>query len=266
MTRLRHKLFAFVFLFGTAVPAHATETLSPVMAMQSPAPQTSPQGPLQSAPGTGFSVTDRGSDGARSGESQLELDPTRRWSALVEAFGGLGVLKTSAGTEAHSLGGGMARFRIWYVQAGGYMELTGRDDYDTRAIGGVVGAYFPFRSRHLGPQGLLGKWVDLDAVIGVGVRTYTSRDVRYGAGGFEESTPVGSLRLGVSDRSGSGTLAARFGAHLLASVDFAPKTRAWEVSYESDDGPGDRFSGTTRVGGYSFGMALSLGLDIGRAY
>jgi hypothetical protein len=113
---------------------------------------------------------------------------------------------------------------------------------------------------------LLGKWVDLDAVLGFGVRTYTSRDARYGAGGFEESTPVGSLRLGVSDRSGSGTLAARFGAQLFASLDFAPKTRAWEVSYESEGGGGEEFSGRTRIGGYAIGMALSLGFDVSRTY
>jgi hypothetical protein len=266
MIRLRHTGFAFVLTLGTAAPAYATESLSPVMAIQSPPPQSSPQGPLQAAPGSAFSVSDSGSDGGRLGESHLELDPTRRWSVLVEGFGGLGVLKTSEGTEAHSLAGGMARFRIWYIQAGGYVELTDRDTYDTRALGGVLGAYFPFRSRYLGAKGLLGKWVDLDAVIGMGVRTYTSRDVRYGAGGFEESTPVGSLRLGVSDRSGSGTLGARLGAHLLASVDFAPKTRSWEVNYESEDGGGESFRGTTPVGGYSFGMALSLGLDIGRTY
>jgi hypothetical protein len=265
MNRLLNSVLAFAFGCSVATVANATEPLPALAAIQNPGPAPTTPAPFGSsqviAP-----VDVEPSGGNAAPESLIELDPTRRWSVLVEGFGGLGVLKTKDGTEAHSFGGGMARFRIWYFQAGGYVELTERENYDTRAFGGVVGAYFPFRTRHLGPKGLLGKWVDLDAVLGFGVRTYTSRDARYGAGGFEESTPVGSLRLGVSDRSGSGTLAARFGAHLLASLDFAPKTRSWEVSYDSETGEGDSFSGRTHIGGYSLGMALSLGFDIGRAY
>jgi hypothetical protein len=265
MTRLLNSVLAFAFGCSVATAASATETLPALAALQNPAPPPTSPAPF----GASQVVTARDvepSGGSASPSSLIELDPTRRWSVLVEGFGGLGVLKSKDGTEAHSFGGGMGRFRIWYLQAGGYAELTDRENYDTRAFGGVIGAYFPFRTRHLGPKGLLGKWVDLDAVLGFGVRTYTSNDVRYGAGGFEASTPVGSLRLGVSDRSGSGTLAARFGAHLLASVDFAPKTKSWQVSYDSEGEAGDSFSGRTHIGGYSFGMALSLGFDIGRAY
>ena len=265
MTRLLNIAAAFAFCSSAVSVARASETLPPLAAIQDPAPAPAQTPAFSSA--RSFSATeDRPTDASFVSDSLLELDPTRRWSVLVEGFGGLGVLKTKDGTEAHSFGGGMGRFRIWYFQAGGYAEVTDRENYDSRAFGGVVGAYFPFRTRHLGPAGLLGKWVDLDAVLGFGVRTYTSRDARYGAGGYEESTPVGSLRLGVSDRSGSGTLAARFGAHLLASLDFAPKTRTWQVSYASEDGEGDAFSGRTRIGGYSIGMALSLGLDVGREY
>lgn len=268
MTRPLTAVLAFALGCSVATVASATETLPALAALQNPTPAAEPGAPppLQASP---LVAIDRETPSDGSGvveQSAIELDPTRRWSVLVEGFGGLGVLKSKDGTEAHSFGGGMGRFRIWYFQAGGYAEVTDRENYDTRAFGGVVGAYFPFRTRHLGPKGLLGKWVDLDAVLGFGVRTYTSDDPRYGAGGFEETTPVGSLRLGVSDRSGSGTLAARFGAHLLASLDFAPKTRHWEVSYESEGSGTDSVSGRTHIGGYSFGMALSLGLDIGRAY
>lgn len=268
MTRILSSVLAFALGCSIADVANATEPFPALAAIQNPAPAAQPgtPPPLQPSP---LVAADEGTTASTAGAAQqslIELDPTRRWSVLIEGFGGLGVLKSKDGTEAHSFGGGMGRFRIWYLQAGGYAELTDRENYDTRAFGGVVGAYFPFRTRHLGPKGLLGKWVDLDAVLGFGVRTYTSRDSRYGAGGFEESTPVGSLRLGVSDRSGSGTLAARFGAHLLANVDFAPKTRSWEVSYDSEGEAGDSFSGRTHIGGYSFGMALSLGFDIGRAY
>lgn len=268
MTRFLESVAAFAFACSIVSVASATEALPALAAIQNPAPAPQPGTAPSLAPAP-FVAVDRATPADSTGDapqSLIELDPTRRWSVLVEGFGGIGVLKTKDGTEAHSLGGGMARFRIWYFQAGGYVELTDRESYDTRAFGGVVGAYFPFRTRHLGPKGLLGKWVDLDAVLGFGVRSYTSDDPRYGAGGFEESTPVGSLRLGVSDRSGSGTLAARFGAHLLASLDFAPKTRNWEVSYDSENEEGDRFSGRTHIGGYSVGMALSLGFDIGRAY
>lgn len=267
MTRVLNTITAFASCCSVVSAAGASEPLPALAAIQDPAPVVAPGTPFTTAPPPAVaSDAQYTTDTDIAANSLLELDPTRRWSVLVEGFGGLGVLKTKDGTESHSLAGGMGRFRIWYFQAGGYAEVTDRENYDTRAFGGVVGAYFPFRTRHLGPQGLLGKWVDLDAVLGFGVRTYTSDDPRYGAGGFEESTPVGSLRLGVSDRSGTGTLAARFGAHLLASLDFAPKTRSWEVSYASDGEPGDSFSGRTRIGGYSFGMALSLGLDIGRAY
>lgn len=266
MTRLLNIAAAFAFCCSAVSVARASETLPPLAAIQDAAPAPA-QTPAFSVAPSRYAVTgDTPTAASLASDSLLELDPTRRWSVLVEGFGGLGVLKTKDGTEAHSFGGGMGRFRIWYFQAGGYAEVTDRENYDSRAFGGVVGAYFPFRTRHLGPSGLLGKWVDLDAVLGFGVRTYTSRDARYGAGGFEESTPVGSLRLGVSDRSGSGTLAARFGAHLLASLDFAPQTRSWQVSYESESGEGDEFSGRTHIGGYSIGMALSLGLDVGRTY
>jgi len=267
MTRVLTTIAAFASCCSLVSVARASDALPALAAIQDPAPAPAPATPFSAAPRANAAYgTEYESEADVTANSLLELDPTRRWSVLVEGFGGLGVLVTTDGTEAHSFGGGMGRFRIWYFQAGGYAEVTDRENYDTRAFGGVIGAYFPFRTRHLGPQGLLGKWVDLDAVLGFGVRTYTSDDPRYGAGGFEESTPVGSLRLGVSDRSGTGTLAARFGAHLLASLDFAPKTRNWEVSYDSEGEPGDSFSGRTRVGGYSFGMAISLGLDIGRAY
>ena len=98
----------------------------------------------------------------------------------------------------------------------------------------------------------------------VGARNWTSDDSRYGGTGYDVSTPTLGLRLGVSDRtSNSAPLAARVGGQILFAYDLNPSDESWTLTHEID-GELQTDRGSTRVGGFTLGIALVLGFDYGK--
>lgn len=177
------------------------------------------------------------------------------WYGGLEGYAGILTLAGSDTREAYAFVGGQLRVRYRYYELGGYLELSDhnrRDDY--KAFGGFIGAWLPYRG-----------WVDFDVALSVGARNWNSTDTRYGPGGYDVSTPTLGLRLGLSDRTSStSALAARVGGQILMSYDLDPSDEPWTVTIEDTDGDTRTEEGVTRVGGFSIGLALVIGFDVGR--
>jgi hypothetical protein len=179
------------------------------------------------------------------------------WFGGLEAYGGLLVQAGADTRESYAFAGGQLRLRYDYFEFGGYYELSDRgkelsDAY--RAFGGFAGAWLPYRG-----------WVDFELAASIGARTYDSNDSRYGADGYEVSTPTLGLRLGVFDRTSSySAFAARIGGQILASFDLNPSDEPWTLSVGEDENEVTK-TGSTHVGGFTVGLALVIGFDYGRA-
>lgn len=169
------------------------------------------------------------------------------WSLGLEAYAGIGVLADSDGTRGHELAGGQSILRISYVQMGASMEAGGVELVGWHKVGGFLGAYLP-----------LVNWVDVDASVGLAKRTYFNGSQRYGAGGLEASTAALTFRLGFTDRLIDERFGLRLGGALLFDADLRHKSASW--TYEA---AGQQTStGTTPVGGYTVGLAATVGFDV----
>jgi hypothetical protein len=181
------------------------------------------------------------------------LDRDSRWGVSLQGYSGIVTYWAGGATTGHALVGGTVRGRYGYVSIGGFYESSDRiEPGQWKSSGGFGGLHVPFAN-----------WVDLDALLGFGIRTHENDDLRYGSHGYSVSTPTLCLRLGVSDRSGRSLGAFRIGAELLASVDLRREPQSWRLEYSRGEGvPPTVFTGETDVGGTSVGIALTIGLDV----
>ena len=181
---------------------------------------------------------------------QLLRDPG--WGLGLSAYTGLSVLRQSGGMRAHAVVGGALRIRYSYVQLGVLAERT--DDAAGErwlALGGTAGVFLPYR-----------KWLDMTAEVGVSQRTHRDWDPRYGPEGYRVSTPALTLRVGASDRTSGSLFGARLGGELFCAIDLSHQTRAWEYG-GSESVPPTR--GTTRIGGVSLGIGVTVGFDLAQS-
>lgn len=190
----------------------------------------------------------------------------RPFSAGVDAYGGFGLLLVSArGDQARAMGGGLFRLSYRYLQAGALVETSNTGEAKALlepeqekwfAAGGFVGGIVPFH-----------RWIDVEAVLGLVSRTYSNASRIYGHGaGFEERGPSIIWRLGISARSDERTLGARIGAGFFGAVDTATHEPMWQREYLTADGTIDTKTGTTPVGGVSFGLYMSAGFEISSSW
>jgi hypothetical protein len=175
------------------------------------------------------------------------------WFGGLEGYGGILALGASDTREAYGILGSQVRFRYDYYELGAFLEFSDRQADDFRAFGGFLGAWLPFRG-----------WVDFELAASVGARNYSSDDSRYGAGGYDVSSPTLGLRLGVFDRTSSySAVAGRIGGQILFNYDLNPSDEPWSQELTQDGVPiTDR--GITRVGGFTLALALVVGFDIGK--
>jgi hypothetical protein len=179
--------------------------------------------------------------------ADIHLDTKSGWSAGLEGYAGLTTLSTDGGTKGHALAGGITRGRFSYVELGAALEVSDNAGERWRSLGGFAGAYLPFTN-----------WVDIDATIGFGMRTYVSTDRSYGPTGTSVSVPALMLRLGVSDRVVEGLVGPRLGAALLVGFDLKHGNVDWSYTI-----PGEaRFTGTSQFGGITAGLVMTLGFDV----
>jgi hypothetical protein len=182
-----------------------------------------------------------------------ELAQPERWSSVIDGFVGLGLNMTSEDDESHGIVGGSTRFRIGYFELGALAEYAdfGADagNHHATQVAGLVGAFLPFNY-----------WADIEAAVGVGRRSYVNTSPIFGGGGYKRDPATIDLRLGVSDRMGT-ALGGRLGAQLFASFDLD----RWDVPFRIEptrEGQ-DVETGTRRVGGFSVGMLMTVGFDVG---
>lgn len=178
------------------------------------------------------------------------------WYGGLEGYGGILTLGGSDTREAYAFLGGQLRLRYDYYQIGGWYEVSDHPQKQTNdefnAFGGFLGAWLPYRG-----------WVDFEIAASVGARNWTSDDARYGGSGYSVSTPTLGLRLGVSDRTSStAPFAARVGGQILFAYDLNPSDESWTLTHDIN-GETQTDRGTTRVGGFTLGIALVLGFDYG---
>jgi len=183
-----------------------------------------------------------------SARAGFALESAPGLSLGLGAYGGLALLMTRGENHPHALAGVLSRARYSYFELGAVIEISDYVQDEWRSIGAFAGAWLPYRN-----------WVDFELAAGLAARRYSSTDPRYGAGGYELSTPALMLRLGLSDRSSDGLFGARLGGEIVAAFDLRQREARWR--YQTSD-PARPLRGTTPVGGFSLGVALSVGFDV----
>lgn len=200
--------------------------------------------------------TELDTSGERLGPTIWPLKPvfdrSPGWSIGLDAYAGLAVLSTGDGGVAHGFVGGISRFQLSYFQIGASLESSDGEDDKWRSIGGFVGAFIPFKH-----------WVDFEFAAGLSARTYRNDSRRYGADGYEATSPSLTLRAGVSDRAVDDLFGIRLGGHLTAGIDLERHTRPWRYVVETEE-VSQVVTGESEVGGISVGLAITAGFDIGR--
>ncbi|HWA74184.1 MAG TPA: hypothetical protein VG937_17695 [Polyangiaceae bacterium] len=181
---------------------------------------------------------------------EIRLDTPPGFSLGLGAYGGLALLMAAGESRPHTIGGVLSRARYGYVELGALLELTERNQDEWRSVGGFAGAWLPYRN-----------WIDVELAAGFAYRRYLNSDPRYGAGGYDIKAPSFLLRIGISDRTSEGSLGARLGGELVAAMDIGKREAEWR--YDLGTGAEARvFRGTTPVGGFSIGIAVSAGFDV----
>jgi hypothetical protein len=185
----------------------------------------------------------------------------RPFSVGLDAYGGLSLLFKEGDDRARAMTGGLLRLSYWYLQAGGTAETSNtgeatalRAPKEERwiAYGGFVGALVPYH-----------RWIDVDATVGLVSRTYKNSSEIYGPDGFTETGPSITWRFGISARSGERkTFGARVGAGFWGAFDTVTHHPQWTREYLGPGGTLETVSGTTPIGGVSFGLYLSAGIEV----
>jgi hypothetical protein len=186
-------------------------------------------------------------------EISFEREPG--WAVGVDVFGGLAALMGTDTRGSFALVGALARGRYRYYEVGAFYATT--DDPMSSAgsyteFGGIAGAWLPYKN-----------WIDIEVAARVGSRTYEDPSTRYGASGYELGGMTLGLQLGVSDRVRSDKVGGRIGAQLVGTYDLKQRDQTWQQLREDSEGMEVMTSGTTHVGGFTLGIQMSLGLDIG---
>ncbi|HEY3498415.1 MAG TPA: hypothetical protein VGK73_27165 [Polyangiaceae bacterium] len=187
---------------------------------------------------------------------EIAFEKQPGWAAGLDVFGGLAALAGSDTRGSFAYGGVLARGRYRYYEIGGYFQLT--DDPLSSAgsfqeFGGILGAWLPFQN-----------WVDFELAARIGARTYEDPSTRYGASGYELTGATLGFQFGVSDRVRSDLVGGRVGAQIVGSYDLKQRDQPWQETRIDANGMEVLTSGTTHVGGFTIGIQMSLGLDIGR--
>jgi hypothetical protein len=191
-------------------------------------------------------------DSARDAKpSGFRLNRAPGTAVSLGAYAGIALLSTREKANAHMFAGALARWRIDYVQLGGYLEVSDRVQDEWRTLGGFVGGVIPFQN-----------WVDIELALGAGVRRYQNPSQRYGPGGYSLKTPTLGVRAGFSDRSSRSTFGIRFGAEFLLNVDLGQRSANWQYRYTDAMDAEQVVSGVTRVGGVSVGLAVNGSFEV----
>jgi hypothetical protein len=187
--------------------------------------------------------------------AEISLEKQPGWAVGLDVFGGLTALAGTDTRTSFALGGVLLRGRYKYYEIGGFYETT--DDPISSAgsftqFGGIIGAWLPYKN-----------WVDFELAARVGARTYRDPSTRYGADGYELSSMTLGFQLGVSDRVRSNLLGGRVGAQIVGGYDLQQSDPEWVQVTEDSAGAQTVTRGTTHVGGFSIGIQMSLGLELG---
>jgi hypothetical protein len=207
--------------------------------------------------GPGFAIAAPAGDHDEGVEPEQEppfvpsLERGWRFGGSFQAYSGI-VAYRAERTGGHGVLGGAARARYGRAVVGGFYEVSDSLEQGRwTSNGGFGGVHLPFDN-----------WVDVEAVVGAGVRTHAEDDPRYGPNGYSWSTPTLCFRLGVTDRSGESVGAVRLGAELFGSIDLKRSKQAWRYEFASVEGVEPRVvTGETSVGGVSVGLAFTIGID-----
>jgi hypothetical protein len=186
-------------------------------------------------------------------EISFEREPG--WAVGIDAFGGLAALLGSDTRGSFALAGALVRGRYKYYEVGGFYVTT--DDPMSSAgsyteFGGIAGAWLPYKN-----------WIDFELAARVSARTYEDPSSRYGSTGYELSGATLGFQFGVSDRVHGEKLGGRVGAQIVGAIDLNQRDVIWRQIREDSAGMEVMTSGTTHVGGFTLGIQMSLGLDVG---
>jgi hypothetical protein len=186
-------------------------------------------------------------------EIAFEREPG--WAVGIDAFGGLAALIGSDTRGSFALAGALLRGRYKYYEVGAFYVTT--DDPMSSAgsyteFGGIAGAWLPYKN-----------WIDFELAARMSARTYEDPSSRYGSAGYELSGATLGFQLGVSDRVRSKKIGGRVGAQIVGAIDLNQRDVIWQQIREDSAGMEVMTSGTTHVGGFTLGIQMSLGLEIG---
>jgi hypothetical protein len=197
-----------------------------------------PRSYAQSGQGSGF---------GRTAPSGIHLDPSMHMAFGLEGYTGPSVMHQREGFIGQWGAGGLARGTISVVQFGYALESASglRRGWESAVF--FAGAWLPFTN-----------WVDIEATAGFGSRRHENLDTRLGPNGAAVRSPMGMLRLGISDRSGAGLFGARVGAALITALDFQPKNVPWTYQVSETRSTG----GTMGFGGFSATIVFNIGFDV----
>ena len=176
------------------------------------------------------------------------LDTPPTWSLGLAPYAGLGLSLSKDRAESFPVGGGLFRLTLRSTVIGVYGEAAVLPDYNLTNVGGLLGATLPFRS-----------WVDIDALLGLGMRTYENRSDSGYFGDYRISLMAASVRTGISDRTGE-LVGLRLGGQLVACLDINSEERRWEI--EPEDGLGETRRGARRFGALTLAFVITVGLDV----
>jgi hypothetical protein len=184
----------------------------------------------------------------------------RPFSVGLDAYGGLSLLFKEGDDGGRAIGGGLLRLSYWYLQMGGTLETSNTGEATALrapkqerwvAAGGFVGALVPFHH-----------WIDLEATVGVVSRTYSNSSQIYGPDGFTVTGPSITWRFGISARSGERTLGARVGGGFWGAIDTVTHDPQWQRTFAFPGEEVKTVTGTTPVGGGTFGLYVSVGFEV----
>jgi len=192
---------------------------------------------------------------------QIRIGPPSMLSAGIGAHAGIFNQWVVSESRAHGLIGGDLYLRYFYVEARAFLELSDSGEApglfevaqeSSRTAGGALGAWLPIEGS-----------IDGHASLGYAVREFVNPSELYGPSGLSAKTHVLELRIGITDRSTERLLGARVGAWIVSTMDMDPHDATWRRTFLRGDGTTGTTTGTTRIGGFSLGLAISAAFEIG---
>jgi hypothetical protein len=226
------------------------------------APSAAPAAPLAAAPVApgpdaleGMPPPDDGHELAGPPQiAEISFERSPGWAVELDGRAGVGFLTRSDARGAFAFAGALLRGHYQYFELGGFYDHADSTESGGTFFhaGGFAGAWLPYHN-----------WVDFEAALGFGVRRYTDSDTRYGPNGYAVNAPALSLMLGVSDRANSGDAGARVGGQVVLTQDLGKQTQPWTLTQADSAGDVVTTSGSTRIGGFSASLVITIGFDYG---